>query len=659
MASTISQGLLNSLPDGILLLNSAWQIVVVNEQAVLYLQQTSDALIGQSIGSVLPAAYQLIKRYEQPVTARTEVTISEQPFEIRVSPLEDESEHVDGRLVMLRDLSARRQTEDVLFANERRYRALFEDSHDAILIVDMDRTILIANQRASELLGCPLEDILLSSTDRFTLPEDSDVIAEEMARLLAGERTPLEKRTLRRADGTLFPAEIMKTLVRTVQGDPMHLQIIVRDITQRVEAEAALQRRYEQIAMLRHIDDEVNNSLNIENVLRVAINAAMVQSGADAGFIAVLEQEQMAVVLVAGAFDEAWKGTILTYDQNMIGQVLLNQEPEMVLDVRENPDHTACLQETRAAILLPLVSQERLVGLINLETIREDVPFTQELFDVLQLLAGRVAVAIENARLYAYVREQLAETQHLYHQKSRLEAMKTEMLRIASHDLKNPLGIITSYLDMLQHESESFETYQQQILDEMGKATQRMWQILRDILSTERIEQRASEDYITSVNLSRVVRRVIQDYMTQAEKKSQSITDQIQAVPEVLVRGDEMQLYQAISNLVGNAIKYTPAGGTIQIRLVAKEKQAQFEVEDNGYGIPENRQSRLFEPFYRAKVDGTEDVEGTGLGLHLVKNVIERHNGQLQFRSVYGEGSVFGFRVPVITETDPVPTKQT
>lgn len=89
--------------------------------------------------------------------------------------------------------------------------------------------------------------------------------------------------------------------------------------------------------------------------------------------------------------------------------------------------------------------------------------------------------------------------------------------------------------------------------------------------------------------------------------------------------------------------------GGITIRLELCEDKIVFEVSDNGYGIPEDRQRRLFQPFYRAKVDGTEDIEGTGLGLHLAKSIIERHGGKMRFHSVYGTGSRFGFELPLNT----------
>jgi two-component system phosphate regulon sensor histidine kinase PhoR len=113
-----------------------------------------------------------------------------------------------------------------------------------------------------------------------------------------------------------------------------------------------------------------------------------------------------------------------------------------------------------------------------------------------------------------------------------------------------------------------------------------------------------------------------------------------------MVEGDKTQLYEAITNLISNAIKYTPSEGTITVSLSCEDEKISFRVQDTGYGIPADRQERLFEPFYRARVEGTESTEGTGLGLHLVKNVVERHGGTMMFKSEFQKGSLFGFTLP-------------
>jgi len=116
----------------------------------------------------------------------------------------------------------------------------------------------------------------------------------------------------------------------------------------------------------------------------------------------------------------------------------------------------------------------------------------------------------------------------------------------------------------------------------------------------------------------------------------------------VVIEADPAQMREAVDNLIGNALKYTPPGGSVTLRLTERSGHAVFEVEDTGPGIPDELQPRLFTPFFRARAAETAAVEGTGLGLHLVKNIVERHGGKMRFHSTYGRGSMFGFEIPSV-----------
>jgi two-component system phosphate regulon sensor histidine kinase PhoR len=119
----------------------------------------------------------------------------------------------------------------------------------------------------------------------------------------------------------------------------------------------------------------------------------------------------------------------------------------------------------------------------------------------------------------------------------------------------------------------------------------------------------------------------------------------------VIVVGNRTLLHETADNLLNNAIKYTPTGGQITVTLRLEEKQVIFEVQDSGFGIPQDQQDRLFQPFFRAQTKETRSIKGTGLGLHIVKSIIERHHGTLRFKSTYGAGSTFGFALPLMKKS--------
>ncbi|MEM6528965.1 MAG: ATP-binding protein, partial [Chloroflexota bacterium] len=243
-------------------------------------------------------------------------------------------------------------------------------------------------------------------------------------------------------------------------------------------------------------------------------------------------------------------------------------------------------------------------------------------------------------------RQDRNKLEDLYSQVRELEQLKTDMIRIAAHDLRTPLMTMLNYANFLRDDKEHpLEDYQQGYVGDIIASVRRMQQIISDILSLERIKETAAERYDGTVDLAEQV-HVAADACLPATPVHTVHID----APErgIMVRGDSAQLREAATNLITNAIKYTPPEESITMQLVVEGDHAVFTVTDTGYGIPEAMQERLFSPFYRAKTKETRKIEGTGLGLHLVKNIVQRHHGEIILHSVYGEGSTFGFRVPLL-----------
>jgi signal transduction histidine kinase len=261
-------------------------------------------------------------------------------------------------------------------------------------------------------------------------------------------------------------------------------------------------------------------------------------------------------------------------------------------------------------------------------------------------LADRAALALENALLLKEKEAQLQELSEIHSRLMKLEQLKTDMIRIAAHDLRNPLGSIIGFGQLMMEEKERLEPDHVDFLEMINRSASKMQKIIEDILSLERIEEMQKGTFTNRIDLTEIIRSSVADMGIRALSKHQHLTLDMGDMP-VLVSGDEPQIREAADNLIGNAIKYTPEQGQIVVSLRTINDRAVFEVEDNGIGIPEAQQSKLFSPFFRAKTEETQDIEGTGLGLHLVKNIIERHHGRMRFSSTYGKGSMFGFEMPI------------
>jgi signal transduction histidine kinase len=218
------------------------------------------------------------------------------------------------------------------------------------------------------------------------------------------------------------------------------------------------------------------------------------------------------------------------------------------------------------------------------------------------------------------------------------------MIRIAAHDLGNPLTSISGYIDMLIESS--LEPRELEYAQLVKESAQQMKKIIRNILSLQRIEELAQGNLNAQLDLGDVVKQVCDSQRFITSQRGQILKLFLPESP-IIMKGDNAQLREAVVNLVGNAVKYTPNGGTITVNLETDGEICRFEVHDTGFGIPEDQQQRLFQPFYRVKMPEIAAIDGTGLGLHLVKNIIERHGGTMRFESVYGQGSTFGFELPL------------
>ncbi|MBN2471690.1 MAG: response regulator [Anaerolineae bacterium] len=421
---------------------------------------------------------------------------------------------------------------------------------------------------------------------------------------------------------------------------------------ERQRAQAERSRHITRLAILRDVDEELNRRLDLGYVLTMALDTAVRLGVANAGLIGLLEDDEIRHMKTINYSPEQLPGTDLL-EQGIVGRCLRERRSQRVMDVTRDPDYVAVLPATRAQIAIPLLSQDRLLGFLNLES-SDPSRFTEETFDFLKLLASRIATAVDNAQLYETSRSQLAELQTLYNQVRDLEQIKTDMIRVATHDLRGPINNVLGFVHLLRRLVDQERTPQaREFLDYIEQSTRRMQTITSEILSLERLDA-TGELHTEPVDITSMAQRAFREQQKEARQKSQrfhlTADDR-----RLLVQAEPALLYEAMINLISNAIKYTPEDGAVKIRVLGNDTQASFQVIDTGYGIPADQQERLFQPFFRAETAEVKQIDGTGLGLHLVKNIIDRHNGELIFESEYGQGSTFGFRLPLITE--PAPAK--
>ena len=227
--------------------------------------------------------------------------------------------------------------------------------------------------------------------------------------------------------------------------------------------------------------------------------------------------------------------------------------------------------------------------------------------------------------------------------------MKTDFVSNVSHELKTPLSSIKAYIEMLLDGEAQDKKTEREFYELIASETDRLHRLIENILNISRIESGVVKVVREPISLTSVVKQVLDVAIIQAKGKSITLTDQLAPV-YYQVEADRDMIYQAVLNLLSNAIKYTPDGGnvTVSVSVDERRKVAVCEVSDTGAGIPAEDLPHIFDKFYRVKANA-KMAKGTGLGLTLVKHIIETvHEGKLSVTSEPGKGSTFCFEMPVI-----------
>ncbi|MEP6984350.1 MAG: PAS domain S-box protein [Chloroflexota bacterium] len=554
----------------------------------------------------------------------------------------------DGSIVwdgVMSDVTESRRADEALRQSEERYRTMVEEHSELITRYTPDGTFTFVNESLCRYFNQPRE-YYIGRNILDDIPTDYHAsILQRISQSRVTGRPFQYEHPVRMANGSVRWFEWTDTPIFDASGEVVKFQSVGRDIDVRKRTESDRNDYINRLEIIRRVDMELTESLNFDHVLQIALDAALHISQASAGAIHVLEDDKLRVVHVVGNFPSSMVGTTVSLKQGIVGRVAKRGIPELITDVNLDKDYMPNVVETRAQMTLPLMSQDRLIGVINVQTAEAGI-FTRPMFDFLKVLTVRIASALDNARLHLMTERHLSEITDLYQQVSELEQLKTQMIRIAAHDLRNPLGVISGYVQILSDAlgEQLSETNWEQITT-IKDSINRIDKITRDILTLERIS--AGHDMATDrVDLKQMICTAFTQIKVQAALKHQTYELTTPDTP-LYVKADRFLLPETVVNLMTNAVKYTPEGGTIRVELAQKGHRAVFTVQDNGYGIPADQQENLFQAFFRVKTRETRGISGTGLGLHLVKSIIERHKGEMHFKSEYQKGSTFGFELPL------------
>lgn len=398
-----------------------------------------------------------------------------------------------------------------------------------------------------------------------------------------------------------------------------------------------LEDAYQKMRTLYETSRAVNSSLNLPQVLSTIVRQATEVMGVKASSIRLLDEEgRFLEVSAAYGLSDAYltKGKV-DPQRGEMDRLTLQGNPVALLDAAVDPrfqyPEEARKEGIRSVLSVPMMLLDRAIGVLRVYT-GEERHFTQEETEFLMALASQGAAAIQNARAFRQLQE--------------LEEAKSRFVFAVTHELKAPVAALQSQFAVLQGGYAGTLTERQQVLiDRAARRMARLHELLRDLLALGALKDRLPQHKKTELNLVALVCRVAEIIQPEAEARGVTVSLSLPDAP-LPFRATEEDVHRLVDNLLENAVKYTPAGGMVSLTLRAEESRVTLVVSDSGVGIAPEAMPHIFEEFYRAanvKVMGTE---GTGLGLSLVKRIVDLYQGQVHVESKLEKGTTFTVTLP-------------
>jgi signal transduction histidine kinase len=237
-----------------------------------------------------------------------------------------------------------------------------------------------------------------------------------------------------------------------------------------------------------------------------------------------------------------------------------------------------------------------------------------------------------------------------------LDRMKDEFISLVSHELRTPLTSIRGYVELLQEDGRMSDK-QQRYLAVVDRNTSRLLDLVSDLLFLAQLDAGKLAFELRPVELDLLVDECVEASQPAADTKGIELVRSTQRLPSPL-QGDPARLAQVLDNLVSNALKFTPAGGRVEVRLSAADGVALIEVEDTGLGLAANEQEQLFERFFRSSRASENAIPGTGLGLAIAKTIVERHGGRIRLESTVDVGTTVRVELPLSLSESGLSTQE-
>lgn len=515
--------------------------------------------------------------------------------------------------VSLQD-EAQRQAQKAIADEASRRRALFEHERDGVVILNVDGSVFEANPSAANMLGYSVEEMRQLHVTDWEANFNATEIAANI-RTARPEGDMIET-VHRRKDGSSYVAEV--TLSRVQWGEKTFILSTQRDISERKATEAELDRYHLNLELLvEQRTRELNDRTEQLNTI-FALSPDGVVSFDRLGQVASVNR---AFLSITGLQEHMVKGL----DEHAFTAVMRTRcrDPKAFAGLQamrsELIDGSATDGAATAASRHPILELAGPGGrIIELNLRPSESAFISQVL---------------------YVRDITRETE--------VDRMKSEFLSTAAHELRTPMASIYGFSELLLHRKFSDEK-RRDLLETISRQATRMSTIIDELLDLARIEARRDKDFVREpLDLLALVSQVATDYKP-PEGRPAPVLDSCSRSP--MVNADRGKLQQAVLNVLSNAYKYSPDGGAVDIRCQCESDSHRvgISIVDHGIGMTPEQVARVFERFYRADTSG--QIPGTGLGMSIVKEIIELHGGQVEVSSQPGEGTTVTLWLPELQQ---------
>jgi PAS domain S-box-containing protein len=562
-----------------------------------------------------------------------------------------------------KDVTHERKVEE----DSARLAAIVAGADDAILSKTLTGVITSWNPAAQAMFGFAPAETIGKSITLIIPPERLHEETEILARLQRGEKTEHFETERLHKDGRLLPISVNVSPVRDSAGRIIGASKIARDMSDQRRAQAKLHASINSLEALYRLADRVGQAQDRQQVCEAAMDAITAAMDADRASILTFDATgKMRFV--------AWRRLSDRYRQAMDGHSPWTREsthpaPILVEDVSSDPSMAALRDEIvregiRALAFIPLLHQDRLLGkfMLYFDRVR---PFTADERRLAETVGRHVAFGLirvdaEAATTEALLRERSArnDADLARGEAEQASRAKDEFLAMLAHELRNPLGVIVHAVGLLATEDDEGPE-RDKTVSMIERQSRHLARLLDDLLDVARIRSGHIQLDAQPLDLRTAIAPAIETQRVRIDAKRQRIGVFVPDAP-VTVMGDAVRLQQVVGNLVNNAAKYTPQDGSIRVEIAVEGPEAVLRVRDTGTGIPTDRLEAIFDLFVQANPTLARTEGGLGVGLTLVRRVVELHKGRVDGHSEgLGKGAEFVVRLPLAKADETMATPPT